>query len=152
MDSVTTSIVMGWASGILANFSTDAVKQFFTTVFREKPELEKKLENVSSITDVELIFREAVGVIDACAVKGSINIDGGLLEALRGIRFDHAHGTVNISGTTMKAPVLVTGGGVGASGTTVVGENTEMRSKGTSIKLGKGCSIKMTGGSNIKQT
>jgi hypothetical protein len=152
MDPVTTSIITGWASGVLANFSTDAVKQFFTAVFREKPELEEKLKKASSITDVEVIFQEAVGVIDACAERGAINIDGGLLDALRGIRFDHANGTVNISGTTMKAHVLVTGGGVGASGTTVIGENTEMRSKGTSIRLGKGCSIRMTGGSNIKQT
>jgi len=152
MDPTTISMVTGIASGILANFSTDAVKQFFTVVFREKPELEEKLKNASSNADVEVIFQEAVGVIDACAKRGAINIEGVLLEALRGIRFDHSNGTVTISGTTMKAQVLVTGGGLGASGTTVIGENTEMRSNGTSIKLGKGCSIKMTGNASIKQT
>lgn len=152
MDPITTSIVTGIASGILANFSTDGVKHFFTSVFSVKPELEKKLKSASTSSDVEEIFREAVGVIDAVVDTGNIKIDGGLLEAIRGIRFDHAHGTVNIAGTTIKSQVLVTGGSASATGKTVIGGNTEMKSQGTSIQLGEGCSIVMTGGSTIKQT
>ena len=152
MDPITTSIVTGIASGILANFSTDAVKQLFSVAFSAKPELENKLKAAKSTTDIESIFQEAVGVIDANADQGEITIDGGLLEALRGIRFDHAHGKVNIAGTTVSSQVLVTGGAAGSTGQTVIGENTEMKSQGTSIQLGKGCSIVMTGGSSIKQT
>lgn len=152
MDPVTTSIVTGIASGILANFSTDAVKHFFTSVFSVKPELEEKLRSANTSSDIEAIFREAVGVIDAAASTGNITIDGGLLEAIRGIRFDHAHGTVYIAGTTIKSQVLVTGGSASATGRTVIGGNTEMKSKGTSIQIGEGCSIVMTCGASIKQT
>ena len=152
MDPITTSIVTGIASGILGNFSTDVVKHFFTTVFSINPSIESKLQAAKTSTDIESIFREAVGVIDANADKGSIDVDGTLLEALRGIRFDHAHGTVNIAGSTLKAQVLVTGGSSGSTGQTTIGENTEMRSHGTSIQVGKGCSIVMTGGASIKQT
>ncbi len=152
MEQIISNIIAGIASGMLANFSTDAVKKFFLTVFSEKPELEEKLKSTETISDIEQIFREAVGVIDACAKEGDINVDGGLLEALRGIKFDHAHGTVNIAGATLKAQVLVTGGGAGATGQTVIGENTEMKSQGTSIQLGEGCSIVMTGDASIKQS
>ena len=152
MDPITTSIITGFTSGMLANFSTDAVKHFFTSVFSIKPELETKLQAAKTPVDVEAIFREAVGVIDASAGNGNITIDGALLEALRGIRFDHAHGTVNIAGTTISSQLLVTGGSSAATGKTVIGENTQMNSQGTSIQLGKGCSIVMTGGASIKQT
>ncbi len=152
MDPITTSIITGIASGMLANFSTDAVKHFFTAAFSVKPELEEKLKLANTSSDIEAIFREATGVIDAVAGAGNITIDGALLEAMRGIRFDHAHGTVNIAGTTIKSQVLVTGGSASATGKTVIGGNTEMKSQGTSIQLGEGCSIVMTGGASIKQT
>jgi hypothetical protein len=152
MDPITLSIITGIASGILANFSTDAVKHLFTSAIAVKPELETKIKAVKTSADVEAIFKEAVGVIDAYADQGNITIDGGLLEALRGIRFDHAHGTVKIAGTTIKSEVLVTGGSAGSSGQTVIGGNTSMKSKGTSIELGEGCSITMTGGASITQT
>lgn len=152
MEPITTTIITGIASGILANFSTYAVKHFFTSALSVKPELENKLQSAKTTTDIEAIFREAVGVIDATAGNGGITIDGGLLEALRGIRFDHAHGTVNISGTTISSQVLVTGGSSAATGKTVIGGNTEMKSQGTKIQVGNGCSIVMTGGASIKQT
>ncbi len=152
MDPITTSIVTGIASGILANFSTDAVKHLFGTVFSIQPELEDKLKAVKTSVDIETIFHEAVGVIDAHADHGSINIDGGLLEALRGIRFDHAHGIVNIAGATLKSQVLVTGGSADSTGQTTIGGNTQLNSQGTSIQVGEGCSIVMTGGASIKQT
>ena len=152
MEPITTTIITDIASGILANFSTDAVKHFFTSAFSVKPELENKLQSAKTNTDIEAIFREAVGVIDATAGNGDITIDGALLEALRGIRFDHAHGTVNISGATISSQVLVTGGSSASTGKTVIGGNTEMKSQGTKIKVGNGCSIEMTGGASIKQT
>lgn len=152
MDPITTAMVTGIASGMLANFSTDAVKQFFSAAFSAKPELEAKLKSANSSVDIEAIFREAVRVIDACAANGEITVDGGLLEALRGIRFDHAHGKVSIAGAIVSAQVLVTGGVGGATGQTVIGGNTVLKSSGTSINVGSGCSITMTGGASIKQT
>jgi len=152
MDPTTAFILTSIASGILGNFSTDAVKAFFSAAFTIKPELEDRLRSAQSSVDFEAIFREAVGVIDANAGSGKIHIDGGLLQAIRGIRFDHQHGTINIAGTTISSAVLVTGGGNGSSGTTVIGGNTIMKSGGTSINVGDGCSIVMTGSSSIKQT
>ena len=152
MDPITLSIVTGFASGILANFSTDAVKHLFTSAIAVNPHLEDNIRAAKTSADVEAIFKEAVGVIDAYADQGNITIDGGLLEAMRGIRFDHADGTVNIAGATIKSEVLVTGGGTGSTGKTVIGGNTSMKSQGTSIEIGNGCSITMTGGASITQT
>lgn len=152
MDPITMSIITGIASGVLANFSTDSVKHLFTTAFTAKPELKEKLKSAQTNTDIEAVFKDAVEVIDECAENGDITVDGGLLEAIRGIRFDHSHGTVNIAGTTIKSNVLVTGGSTEATGKTTIGENTEMKSQGTSIQLGKGCSIQMSGNSRIVQS
>ena len=139
MDPVTISILTSIATGMLANFSTDTVKGLFEKVFEIKPELEEKL-------------KEAKNSKDANADKGNITVDGGLLEALRGIRFDHAHGTVNISNTEVKSEVLVTGGSASSTGTTTIKDNTILKTKGTSISVGNGCSITMTGGATITQT
>jgi hypothetical protein len=46
--------------------------------------------------------------IDANAGDGSITVDGALLSAQRGARFDHAHGTIENEDSTVEAPVLVT--------------------------------------------
>ena len=151
MDPVTvfaTSVV----AGILANFSTDAIKTLFQAAVRLKPSLSQNMQAVATTQDVERIFREAVGVIDAQAGSGDIEVDGALLTALRGIRFNHAQGTVRIENTTVTAPVLVTGGQAGARGTTTVEGNTRLKSKGTQIDVGKGAQIKITGNAQIKQT
>ncbi len=152
MDPVIISILTNIATGMLANFSTDTVKALFEKVFEINPELEEKLKEAKNSKDVELVFKEAIGVIDANADKGNITVDGGLLEALRGIRFDHAHGTVNISNTEVKSEVLVTGGSASSTGTTTIKDNTILKTNGTSISVGNGCSITMTGGATITQT
>jgi len=152
MDPITLSILTGISSGILANFSTDTIKHLFKQVFELKPDLEEELKNAKSSVDLEAIFREVVGVIDANASNGHIAVDGALLEALRGIRFDHAHGTVTISGTQIKSDILQTGGSASSTGQTIIKDNTTMKSKGTSISIGKGASITMTGGATITQT
>lgn len=152
MDPITISLITGFASGIFANFSTDAVKLLFTKAFELKPGIETELLNAKNTSDIEKVFRDAVGVIDANAGSGSINVDNSLLEALRGIKFDHAQGLVTIGNSTVEAPILVTGGGQGATGKTTISENTELKSKGTSIQVGKGCGIHISGNANIKQT
>lgn len=152
MDPVTISILTSIATGMLANFSTDTVKNLFQKIFEIQPELEERLKKAKNHIEVESIFKEAIGVIDTNANKGSITVDGALLEALRGIRFDHAHGTVNISNAEIKSEVLVTGGSSSSTGQTSIKDNTILKTKGTSISVGKGCSITMTGGASIIQT
>lgn len=152
MDAATAAALTNIACGVLANFSTDAVKAFFSKAIGFKPSLEQAIQQARTSKEIELIFKEAVGVIDASAGTGSIGIDRALIEAIRGIRFDHEHGVVHISGSTIQAPVLVTGGGITATGKTTVGGNTILKSEGTSISVGSGCSIVMTGGAKITQS
>lgn len=153
MEPITTSaFAMGVLSGIVANYGTDFISSIFKSAVELDPELQESLDNAQSLTDIENIFSRAVGVIDANAADGDISVDGALLEAAKGIRFDHANGTVNIGNTSIKSEVLVTGGGTNATGETQITENTVMSSKGISISLGKGCSITMTGGASIRQS
>jgi len=75
-----------------------------------------------------------------------------LLTAMRGIRFNHAQGTVRIGNTKVSAPVLVTGGQPGATGTTTIDGNIRLKTKGTQINVGGNAQIKITGDANITQT
>lgn len=151
MDPIT-AFVSSIAAGMLTNFGTSAVEKLFRTAVKLKPSLESKIAEARSSVDIEQIFQDAIGVIDANAGDGSIDIDSALLSAVRGARFDHAQGIVQIANSIVEAPVLVTGGGIGATGQTTIGGNTSLKSQGTEIKVGKGASIKMTGGASIKQT
>lgn len=152
MDSLTVQILTSLATSYFTAFTSDAVKNFFTTAFRLKPSLEKDLQNATTSEALEEVFAEATGVIDANASSGAIAVDGALLEAVRGICFDHSHGKVTIRESILAAAVIVTGGSACSSGQTSIGGHTELHSKGTSIKVEKGASIKMSGGANIKQT
>ena len=152
MDIFTVQILTSLATSYFTAFTSDAVKQLFATAFRLKPSLEKELQAATTSEALDRVFAEATAVIDANAASGSIDIDGALLEAIRGIRFDHAQGRVTISNSTLAARILITGGSAGSSGQTVIGGQTELKSQGTSIKIGTGASIKITGDANIRQT
>lgn len=152
MDPVVAAFVSSYAAGILANFSVDAVKALFSAAVRRKPSLSQKMQAATTLQDIEQIFKDAIGVIDAQAGSGEIEIDNALLTAMRGIRFNHAQGTVQIGNTTVSAPVLVTGGQPGATGTTTIAGNTRLKSKGTQIDVQGNAQIKITGDANIKQT
>ncbi|MCD9544896.1 hypothetical protein GLP24_08545 [Photobacterium carnosum] len=153
MEPITTSaFTMGVLSGIVANYGTDLISAIFKPALKLEPELQKSLDNAQTLNDIEDIFTRAIGVIDASAASGELTINGAFLDAVKGIRFNHADGTVNIGNTSIKSEVLVTGGGANATGRTHITENTTMSSKGTSISLGNGCSIVMTGGASIHQS
>ena len=152
MDPITAQIIASLGSSYFVHFTAPIVERFFSTIFRLKPDLENRLRSAVTTEDIDQIFREAIGIIDANAGVGTIEVDRALVEAIRGIRFDHASGIVTISGSTISAPVLVTGGGSGATGQTDIGGGTEMKSKGTSIKIGENASIKISGNAQIKQT
>lgn len=144
---------------VAAHLGTDAakagVKKVFSALSSSHPELNeraKAAQVASNTLEVERIFQEAVGVIIAEADSGQISVESSAIAALRGIKFDHQHGTVQIGKSTLKATVLITGGGVGATGQTTISGNTTLASQGTSIRVGDGASIVMTGGAFIKQT
>jgi hypothetical protein len=117
-----------------------------------RPQLETELQSATTPKEIEKVFQEAVGVIIAEANDGKIEIDGATMSALRGIKFDHQHGTVTIGDAVIAAETLITGGSAGATGTTDIKGNTRLASKGTAIEVGKGAAIKITGGAKIKQT
>ena len=95
------------------------------------------------------LMSEMPARVGAAAASGNVGVDGAVLAAVRGIRFDHQHGTVNISGAWIQAPVLQTGG-TGAGTTKITG--TRLTSAGTAIDIGKGASMVMTGNAKITQT
>lgn len=128
------------------------IQSFFDEAFRRKPSLEDELKKAVSTADFERVFREAVDVIHAGAGSGSIAVDSAFLSAVRGIRFDHQHGTVTIQGTTMTAPLIQTGGTAGSRGVTKLGANTALNSGGTSIQIGEDCSITISGNASIRQS
>lgn len=149
MDTSTIQLLQGLATGYFTGFTVPVIQKFFSTAFQFRPSLENDLRNAKSINDFEKVFNEAVGVIDAQAGNGFISIDGGFLNAIRGIRFDHNNGTVFINGSTIKAPILQTGGTNGIGQTTIT--NANLNSQGTEIQIGSGASIIMTGGASIRQ-
>jgi hypothetical protein len=143
------------AAHLTADISKEGIKRAFAYVASRRPDLAsaaRAAEASGNLRDIERVFTEAVGVILADANSGSIKLDAATLQALNGIKFDHQHGEVHIRGSRISSKVLVTGGGAGATGKTVISENTSLRSQGTSIEIGSGCSIVMTGSASIKQT
>jgi len=150
MDPITTSIILNVCGGILANYSTEVIKRFFSKAIELDPSLEPKIQQIRSYADVDEVFRQAVGVIDANAGTGVIDVDAALLTALRGIRFDHAQGTVMIDGSTITAPVIQFGGNVGSTGQTTI-TNTESKTSGTSIKVHGNAHIQISENARIRQ-
>jgi hypothetical protein len=59
---------------------------------------------------------------------------------------------MKITNSIISSDVIITGNITDSTDTTVIGENTHLKSAGTNIKLGQMASIKMTGGASIKQT
>jgi len=151
MDPITLGFINNVAAGYFVNFSQAVVRRFFELAIARRPALREEISRVLTNEDIERIFREAVGVIDAAAGRGSLDVDSSFLSAVRGIRFDHQHGQVSIQGSTINAPVLKTGGSGSSTGKTIMSDAV-LTSKGTSIHIGKGASIVMTGGASITQT
>ena len=151
MDPIVSDILTSLAVNYFSSFSETKVKDFFNKAIKEKPEIEDQLKLAKSSYDFEEIFKEATGVIALNANDAEIKVFGGLLEALRGIKFDHSNGKVEIQGSVLSAPVLVTGSTVKSSGSTFIGENTELKSSGSRIVVGKDSGIYLGGNSSISQ-
>src|SRR3989344_6474614 len=134
MDLLTSQILISLAANYFTSFTAPVVEKFFKKVFQMKPELEKELQNANTSEEFEKVFKEAVGIIDAQAGQGSIEVDNSFLEAIRGIRFDHQDGSVSIDKSRIKAPILETGG-TGRCQTQIT--ESVLKSKGTQVSDGK---------------
>jgi hypothetical protein len=117
-----------------------------------RPDLIEKVEQAAKSGDDDALRAAIVGALEVAAATGQVEIQGAFLSAAKQATFDHQQGTISIGGTSIHAPSLVTGGGVGATGETVISGGTVLSSAGTSINVGHGASIRMTGGASIKQT
>jgi len=143
-------IISEIASTYLSKFSLESVSRLFDHLLIRKPEFRETLLNAKTSQDVESIFHEAIGILNVTAESGSITIDNALLSAIRSASFNHAQGTITIAGSTIYAPRLVTGGGYGATGSTTI-SGTNLKSRGTEIRMGKNASIKYSGNARIEQ-
>ncbi|XKK18180.1 hypothetical protein HFP66_15840 [Bacillus sp. A17A.1] len=152
MGPITTSVVTSIAVNYFTGFTEPLVRKFFATTFQYKPELEARLLEAKTSRDIEAVFQEAIDVIDLKANQGEIEIFGGLVQAIKGVRFDHVNGLVHINGTTISSEIIVTGGSVNSTGTTLIQEGSLLKTQGTSISVGNGCSIRITGNAQIRQT
>lgn len=151
MDPITVDIVTSLAVNYFSEFSIETVKKYFGKAIEDEPEIEDKLQRAKTSRDFEEIFKESSSVIDFKAGSEGIDVSRAFIEAIQGINFDHGNGQVTIQGSTMNAPMLVTGGSVKSTGMTTIGENTQLKSRGTSITVGKGGSIRIGGDSQIRQ-
>lgn len=141
-------------TGALSNLTSDAIKGIIGKLAGKHPELgiqASLLETPLPFDEVDKLFSQMQGAIQAAAANGEIQLDGAQLHALSGIKFDHQAGTVLINGSQVKASVLVTGGGQHATGKTIIQGDTTMTSQGTSITMSGGAQIIMTGGARIIQ-
>lgn len=148
MDPLITSILTALATNYFTEFTAPVVKDFFEKVFQINPSLESELKAASTNEDFEKIFKAAVGVIDAQAGTGLIKIDNALLEALRGIRFDHQNGLIFVSGSWVNAPKIQIGSGSGTGKTTIT--NSKLKSQRASIDLNGNSSLNVGGNATVK--
>jgi hypothetical protein len=150
MDANVLNLLIGLGVGVGANITTATASGIFRKVFGQRPDLEKRLAQPSSPSDLEGALSELSGVLQALAGSGAITIDGAFVTALRSAHFDHQNGRIHIGNAVISAPYLQTGGT--GTGQTVVSGNTELKTQGTSIKVGQGASITITGNAGIKQS
>jgi hypothetical protein len=95
-------------------FTDEAIFNSLETALRYTANKHRDLEKAAKAAaasgnpqKIERVFETAIGIIIAEAQSGQIKLDKTVLVALRGIKFDHQHGTVTIGGKTISAEVLV---------------------------------------------
>ncbi|MEO8926177.1 MAG: hypothetical protein ABI306_03345 [Caulobacteraceae bacterium] len=146
------AILVDLAAHGLYDLTKAATAKAFEAIKTSRPDLIEKAERAAAAGDDNELRNALAGALDVAAASGHVQIDNALITAARQATFDHQHGTVSIGGTTVTAPILVTGGGSSASGETKIGGGTKLKSQGTSIDIGHGASIQITGNASIKQT
>ncbi|NGX32151.1 MAG: hypothetical protein K1060chlam4_00192 [Candidatus Anoxychlamydiales bacterium] len=145
MEEITKQILIS----IFANYVTKIpLINLFKKAFQKKPKLENDLKAAKTSVDFERVFQETIGVIDAVAGSGVIEVDRSSLDALRNIRFDHQNGKVVIASSTLSAPLLQTGGS--GQGQTDIVDST-LTSQGTKITIPCKAKITIKGDAQLKQ-
>lgn len=153
MEPITSTIISAIAVNYFTHLTAPTVEKFFRKALELAPTLEEKIQNASTTETVESVLDEASKVIEAAAGTGTIDISGYkiIIEAIKGIRFDHEKGIVNLNGAILSAPKIVTGSTASnATGQTLI-TDTEMNTGGTRISVGKGAFIKISGNASIRQ-
>lgn len=138
--------IMSVVANYLSNFSYPIVEKFFKKVFQIKPDLEQKFKGAKSNQEFGEVLKEAVGVIEANAGTGSIDVDNSLLLALKHINFDHQNGSVSIKDSALRAPTIQVGG-IGNGKTTIT--NPNLRANGSGIFGGNNTGIVIEGNAGI---
>ncbi len=151
MEDIVSNIIKEIGEKYFSNFSIDTVIDSFTRLLKLKPELESLIRGAKSPQDIETIFNEISGIIEANAKTGSIEIDNAIITAITSATFNHSDGTVTINDSTIVAPILKIGGFNGASGTTDI-KAPDLRAKGSAIKGGKKTGIKIKGNAGIRMS
>lgn len=146
------SLLVGLATNGVYDLTKEAAGRAFSLIKQSRSDLIEAAENAAKTEDDDALRDALAGAIEVAASTGHVKIEGALLSAVKEAKFDHQQGTIIIGRTRVRAPTLVTGGGSGATGKTIIDEDTVLDSSGTSIKVGSGASIIMEGGASIKQT
>jgi hypothetical protein len=146
------TLLLGLAESGVYDLTKEAVVRAFESIKKSRPDLIEAAENAAKTNDDDALRNALVGAIEVAAATGHVKIKGAFISAAREAQFDHQQGTIIIGETKVNAPILVTGGGAGATGKTIIDGDTVLSSSGTSIEVGRGASIVMTGGASIKQT
>jgi hypothetical protein len=146
------TLLLGLAANGVYDLTKEAAVRTFSSIKQSRPDLIEAAENAARTKDDDALRHALAGAIEVAAATGHVKIEGAFLSAVREAQFDHQQGTIIIGGTRVNAPILVTGGGAGATGNTIIDGDTVLSSSGTSIEVGRGASITMTGGASIKQT
>lgn len=145
------TILLGMAASGAYDLTKEGAKIAYQAVLSKRPDLIEAAESAAEAGDDQGLRTALTGAFEVLAGAGEVSIDGAVIEALRQATFDHQQGTVVIAGTQISAPVLVTGGGSGAKGKTVIGGGTSLSSAGTKATLTGSASITLTGNAQIKQ-
>ncbi len=136
-------------AGTGANLTSEVTAIIIKKLFNLKPKLKQNFTNSSCPEEFQKTFNELIAGLQVLAGTGEISINQAVISSLSGARFDHQEGKIYIGGTQVIAPTIQSGGT--DRGQTTVGENTELRSSGTSIKTGYGASIVISGNAKIVQ-
>ncbi|WP_430463301.1 hypothetical protein [Tabrizicola sp.] len=145
------SFLVGLAANAFYGVTAQSARTLLAWLRQNKPEMVDAVDAAAARSDDEALKQALLGTIEILASNGQIEISGADIEALRAARIDHEQGLILIGQTRITAPSLVTGGGAGATGQTIIGGDTVLRSQGTQVSVGAGASIIITGNASMKQ-
>src|SRR5690606_14515914 len=128
---MTGGLLEAYLMGIAVNASYGLTKAAAISAYNwlknNRPDLIESIEQAEQDKDkaaVSSALNKATGAIVAAAGLGSLEIDGGSMNAIKEIRFDHEHGKVLINNAAVESEMLLTGGGFNSTGETTISGNT----------------------------